>query len=97
MSRTLSPAEAAARLEDARWMAETGECLSGAARRLGLTVMALERWLYLHDRPTLAKLKARQPRDHNATVEPGAAAWTPRSIDSRERKRARRRHEGAAA
>lgn len=78
-------------------MAETGECLSGAARRLGMTVMALERWLYLHDRPILAKLKARQPRDHNATVEPGAAAWSPRSVASREQKRRSRARQKEAA
>lgn len=40
---------AAARLEDLRWMAETGECLTGAARRLGTSVEALSRWLFRWD------------------------------------------------
>jgi hypothetical protein len=68
VSRNLTPDERAARLEDARWMAETGECLDGAARRLGLTRDALERWLTVNDRTTLSALIARQPRDHNRFV-----------------------------
>ena len=39
-------ARRAARLEDVQWMAETGESLSGAARRLGLAPDVLDRWLY---------------------------------------------------
>jgi hypothetical protein len=35
------------RAEDVRWMAETGECLTGAAKRLGTTAEALEKWLRL--------------------------------------------------
>ena len=35
-----------ARLEDLQWMAETGENLLGAARRLGLSPEVLDRWLY---------------------------------------------------
>lgn len=87
MSRNLTPDEAAARLEDARWMAETGECLSGAARRLGLTYKGLERWLFDRDRQTLNALASRQPRDHNNSTPRGAVAWTPRSIASRKQKR----------
>jgi hypothetical protein len=68
MSRNLTAAEAAARLEDARWMAETGECLDGAARRLGISKAALERWLTANDRATLSALLAKQPRDHNNRV-----------------------------
>lgn len=37
--------EAAARTEDVRFMAETGECLTGAARRLGMDPRSLESWL----------------------------------------------------
>jgi transposase-like protein len=35
----------AARLEDVAWMAETGETLSGAARRLGMEAESLAVWL----------------------------------------------------
>lgn len=58
----------AARHEDVRWMADTGECLDGAARRLGLSPGALARWLERNDRDALARLIARQPRDHNRLV-----------------------------
>ena len=88
-----------ARLEDARWMAETGECLDGAARRLGLTRNTLEKFLYRHDRDLLAVLVSHQPRDHNLVAEMGAVASTPRAVRVREQKR-RRRHrqqEGVAA
>lgn len=50
------------RTEDVRWMVETGECLSGAAQRLGLTVNALDKWLRVHGlRDELATLASRQP------------------------------------
>ena len=51
-----------ARAEDVRWLAETGECLTGAARRLGTTVDALEKWCALHGlRDELNRLRAREP------------------------------------
>lgn len=53
------------RLEDARWLADTGEHLTGAAQRLGITRDALEAFLRDHDRDTLARLRAREPRDPN--------------------------------
>lgn len=53
------------RAEDVRWMADTGECLSGAAARLGITPAALEVWGRRHDRESLARLIAREPKDHN--------------------------------
>lgn len=68
MSRNLTPAEHAARLEDVRWMAETGECLDGAARRLGLSRNTLEKWLDRNAPDVLPALIARQPRDHNRLV-----------------------------
>lgn len=68
MSRNLTPDETAARLEDVRWMAETGECLDGAARRLGLTRNTLEKWLVRNAPDVLPALIARQPRDHNRFV-----------------------------
>lgn len=56
------------RLEDVRWMAETGECLDGAARRLGLSRNSLEKWLERNERDVLKVLVARQPRDHNQSA-----------------------------
>lgn len=58
----------AARLEDVRWMAETGEHLDGAARRLGISTATLERFLERNDRDALSRLIARRPRDHNRLV-----------------------------
>lgn len=53
---------AQARAEDICWLAETGECLTGAARRLGTTVDALEKWCTLHGlRDELNRLRAREP------------------------------------
>lgn len=57
------------RLEDCRWMADTGEHLAGAAQRLGLNVKALEKWLRTHDRDCLARLMSREPRDHNRVLD----------------------------
>lgn len=51
-----------ARNEDLRWMAETGETFSGAAKRLGLGNAALDRWFRLHPMPDVkAALLARDP------------------------------------
>lgn len=51
-----------ARNEDLRWMAETGESYSGAARRLGVTIAALERHFRLHPMPEVrAALVSRDP------------------------------------
>jgi hypothetical protein len=56
--------EMAARREDVLWMAETGESLSGAAKRLGIKVDALERWCDKNDmRDELRKLRSREPAD----------------------------------
>lgn len=41
--------DTAARLEDLRFMADTGETLTGAAARLGLSANSLGRWLEKHD------------------------------------------------
>lgn len=57
------------RLEDCRWMAETGESFSGAASRLGLKRNALENWLRRNDPDTLARLLAREPKDHNRSLD----------------------------
>lgn len=66
--KALTP-ELAARLEDARWMARTGENLEGAARRLGLKPNTLEKWLARHDKAALSALIARMPRDHNRVAD----------------------------
>lgn len=62
---TVSKINHEGRLEDVRWMAATGECLSGAAARLGIAVSALEVWGRRHDRESLALLIAAEPKDHN--------------------------------
>ena len=52
----------AARIEDIRWMVETGECLSGAATRLNTSADALDKWLRNHGMTTeLRTLIGRDP------------------------------------
>jgi hypothetical protein len=51
----------AARAENVAWMAATGENLTRAAERLGITVCALEKWAQLHGmRAELAALRSRE-------------------------------------
>lgn len=40
--------QAEERAEDLAWMAETGETLTGAAKRLGIGLNALEKWCRTH-------------------------------------------------
>lgn len=94
-TRAQIDAEMAARLEDCRWMAETGECLDGAARRLSLKRKTLEKWLENNDPATLASLIARQPRDHNRQVCDAVNAWDLTGLGDRRRRYARRRLEAA--
>ena len=48
-------------IEDIEWMAETGECLTGAARRLGVQPKSVERFLYRNGRMDLHRvLKGRE-------------------------------------
>ena len=48
-------------IEDVEWMAETGECLTGAASRLGVQPTTLERFLYRAGRADLYRvLKGRE-------------------------------------
>ncbi len=54
------------RAEDVRWMAETGESASGAARRLGLSFKALEKWSRRHAPEAWRRLLLNEPTDHNA-------------------------------
>lgn len=51
----------AARAEDIRWFVETGESLSGAARRLGISRAGVEKWCALHD--MAAELEILRRRD----------------------------------
>lgn len=64
------------RLEDVQWMADNGECLSGAATRLGLTTEALRQWCRRHAPQLLPVLNEREPRDPNQ--RPGLAAMQTR-------------------
>lgn len=50
-----------ARAEDVEWMAATGECLTGAAQRLGITPSSLESWCRDHGMQT--ELEALRDRD----------------------------------
>jgi hypothetical protein len=50
------------RAENIRWFTETGESLSGAARRLGISTDGVEKWCQLHGmRAELERLRAREP------------------------------------
>lgn len=53
------------RLEDVTWMATTGESLTGAAKRLGISRPALEGWLRNHAPHLSAPLRSREPADPN--------------------------------
>lgn len=57
------------RIEDCRWMAQHGETLTGAAKRLGVTRSALDRWLRKYDPTTLRTLADREqwPDESRAT------------------------------
>lgn len=57
------------RVEDLRWMAETGENAEGAAARLGLTFKALERYARRHAPDAWTALLSRRPRDHNRETQ----------------------------
>jgi hypothetical protein len=44
------------RAENVRFLADTGECATGAAQRMGLTVDALEKWARGHDPAAWSRL-----------------------------------------
>lgn len=54
------------RAEDVAFMADTGEHLTGAAARLGITRDALEAWCKTHAPDALAQLRANEPRNWNS-------------------------------
>lgn len=55
------------RREDIEWMAETGETFSGVAKRLGISIAALDRWLRHNDLLHIHRtLLARDPGATNA-------------------------------
>ena len=78
---------AADRLEDCHWMADTGEGLTNAAARLGLTKNALDRWLRDHDRDCLARLIRQEPKDHNRSPDAGITIYELTGLGDRRRKR----------
>lgn len=62
----------AARTEDIRWLARTGEGVEGAATRLGLTIAALEIYCRKHSlRDEWRALVLAGPRDWNASSNKG--------------------------
>lgn len=63
-----------ARLEDAAWLVETGENLTGAAARLGMKPAALNKFLVRHAPHLQRQLLARDPRDHNTCQDPRSIA-----------------------
>jgi len=71
----------AARAENVRWFVETGECLTGAARRMDMTIAALEKWCEKNDmRTELARLRSRDPIDPDKSLSElgrlaAAARW----------------------
>lgn len=92
------------RLEDLHWMAEHGECLEGAAARLGITVGAVEKFLTRFDPELLRTLSLRNPRDWNRWTSGDnlPTARTRQQVEARnikrsERRRAARRRESVAA
>lgn len=68
-------AHADARAEDLAWMAETGETVTGAAKRLGISKETLEKWCARHGHLDLFRALARH--------EEGAAVWRPNSYARR--------------
>lgn len=68
------PVDHAARLEDLLWLVDTGENSDGAARRMGLTYKALEKWSYLHAPEAWGTLCRRRARDHNGHTGKWTAA-----------------------
>lgn len=56
-----------AAIEDAEWMADTGECLTGAARRLGRTVDGLDKLLRRHGRSDIYRTLASREGEWNAS------------------------------
>lgn len=65
-----------ARREDVAWFAETGENLTGAATRLGITAEALRCWCRRHCPEVGQQLAERDPRDPNQ--RPGLLAMRSR-------------------
>lgn len=62
------------KLEDLRWMAETGESASGAAARTGVTPITLERFLRTYDLETWYVLRGRDPYTDDMRTPPGGCA-----------------------
>jgi len=68
----ITKAEAAARREDLQWLVETGEHLTGACHRLGITRDTLYAWCHSNGCLTLyQRLASRDPnlQDHHVTTK----------------------------
>ena len=64
-----------ARAEDMCWLADTGECATRAAERLGTTYDALEKWARAHGMAAEWRaLKSRDPGDPFRSERAKAAA-----------------------
>lgn len=59
------------RAEDLAWMAECGESLTGAAGRLGISRITLEKWVERNTPDLLASLRAHEPCDWNGRTGGG--------------------------
>ena len=57
----LSVAQREQRLEDLEWFVATGECAAGAAERLGIAPLALEKWCRNNALDLWHQLRARDP------------------------------------
>lgn len=73
MTRPLST-RTSDRLEDLRWMVETGECATGAARRLGISLVALEKWCANNN--ARAEWRRLRVRETELTHNGGANQWS---------------------
>lgn len=69
-------AQRAARLEDITWLVETGESLTGAARRIGIGRESLRTWCHRWAPELGRTLADREPRDPNQ--RPGIEAMRTR-------------------
>jgi hypothetical protein len=68
---------AEARAEDLAWMADTGETVTGAAKRLGISVETLEKWCARHGQMAVYRRLA----SHE-----DVPTWRPSSYDRRRRR-----------
>lgn len=91
MHRWHTTCEARERLEDLRWMAETGESVLGAAKRLGISRESLTTWCRRNDAMDIYDaLRRRNPTAIEGT-DWGIPDYLPRITYADSRGRSRRR------